>query len=267
MTSLAWLHLSDWHQTGRDFDRKVVRDALLRDIRERRAIDPRLDDVAFVVFSGDLAHRGKEDEYTAAREHLLDPVLRETGVARNRVVIVPGNHDLDRDSIELVPAPLTKPLDSSEDAHKWLTETKRRSLALEPFSAFRGFVGAYTGHDTPDYGNLVRFDAGGRSLAILGLNSAWMCGRNKNAKGEVDDYGNLVLGEPQIHDALEAMSDADVRLVVLHHPWEWLAEWDRERVEDRVHRAAHFVLSGHVHRPKVQQGTGGDCVEIPAGAS
>jgi hypothetical protein len=25
---MTWLHLSDWHQKGMDFDRKVVRDAL-----------------------------------------------------------------------------------------------------------------------------------------------------------------------------------------------------------------------------------------------
>jgi hypothetical protein len=29
---LTWLHLSDWHQKGMDFDRKVVRDALIDDI-------------------------------------------------------------------------------------------------------------------------------------------------------------------------------------------------------------------------------------------
>ena len=29
MSGLTWLHLSDWHQRGTDFDRKVVRDALL----------------------------------------------------------------------------------------------------------------------------------------------------------------------------------------------------------------------------------------------
>ena len=37
MNGLTWLHLSDWHQKGRDFDRNVVRDALIRDLRERIA--------------------------------------------------------------------------------------------------------------------------------------------------------------------------------------------------------------------------------------
>ncbi len=269
MASLTWLHLSDWHQKGPDFDRKVVRDALVHDIRDRGAIDPRLAEVGFVVFSGDLANGGKKAEYEAAREQLLDPVLKEAQVAREQLLIVPGNHDLDRDDLELVPQALSKPLGSNEEVQQWLTDTKRRSRALEPFSQFHAFVSEYTGQTSPDFANLLRFDIGGRTVAILGLNSAWMCGRNKNAKGEVDDNRHLVLGEPQIHDALEAMSDADVRIAVLHHPWEWLATWDRERVQDRIQRASHFVLVGHVHRPRVNvsKGTGGDYVEVPGGAS
>ena len=55
MSGITWIHLSDWHQKGPDFNRKVVRDALIKDLRERTNIDPILEQVDFVVFSGDLA--------------------------------------------------------------------------------------------------------------------------------------------------------------------------------------------------------------------
>ena len=67
MKQLTWLHLSDWHQRGGDFDRGVVRDALIKEIRERERIDPALARVDFVVFSGDLAFGGGRAEYEAAR--------------------------------------------------------------------------------------------------------------------------------------------------------------------------------------------------------
>jgi hypothetical protein len=38
MSGITWLHLSDWHQKGKDFDRRVVRDALIRDIEDRTKI-------------------------------------------------------------------------------------------------------------------------------------------------------------------------------------------------------------------------------------
>ena len=33
MTGVTWLHLSDWHQKGKDFDRTFVRDKLIADIK------------------------------------------------------------------------------------------------------------------------------------------------------------------------------------------------------------------------------------------
>ena len=62
MAGITWLHLSDWHQAGKDFDRQIVREALLQDIRNRTAISADLEHVDFIVFSGDLAHGGKAGE-------------------------------------------------------------------------------------------------------------------------------------------------------------------------------------------------------------
>ncbi|MCP4702172.1 MAG: hypothetical protein GY862_35735, partial [Gammaproteobacteria bacterium] len=53
--NITWLHLSDWHQKGDDFDRKTVRNALLDDIRNRAKISSDLEEIDFMVFSGDVA--------------------------------------------------------------------------------------------------------------------------------------------------------------------------------------------------------------------
>ncbi len=47
MTKLTWLHLSDWHQKGKEFDRKVVLDGLLADIQDRAKISPDLKRIDF----------------------------------------------------------------------------------------------------------------------------------------------------------------------------------------------------------------------------
>lgn len=268
MASITWIQLSDWHQQGKDFDRQVVRDALMKDIRDRAKIDHTLTQIDLVIFSGDAASSGKKDEYQAAREHLFDPVLKATGLSAEHLFIVPGNHDLDRAAFEMLPAALQNVL-NEEECKKWLTDDKKRLRLLEPFEAFSEFVGDYTHQDSPGYASIRSFNLGGKKILLLGLNSAWMCGRNKDGKGEVNDYGFTLLGEHQIHDALKRVDEADVCLVVLHHPFNWLAEFDRQRVEDRLGKAAHFILCGHQHDPQVKiiQGTGGDCISIPAGAS
>lgn len=270
MSELTWLHLSDWHQKGADFDRNVVRDALISDIRDRAArIDQGLARVDFVCFSGDLAFSGQSDEYQAAREHLLEPVLEALDLDPGRLFIVPGNHDLSRDHIyEMLPPELQRPLDSDELVQKWLGDDGRRKRMLEPFDAFRSFVTGYTGRADADYASVLRLPLGDTQVALLGLNSALMCARHKDQQGWIDDARHLIVGEPQIHDRLDEIKDADIRIAVMHHPFDWLAPFDRNRIEDRLQRACHFVLLGHEHSPKVlgRFGTNGDCVIIPGGA-
>lgn len=269
MTRLTWLHLSDWHQKGNDFDRKVVRDKLIDDIRDRAGIDPNLTQIDFIVFSGDLVFGGKQAEYKTAQECFLDPVLEATGLKPDRLFIVPGNHDLDHEVFELLPPALQRGL-NEEECKNWLADERKRKRLLEPFEAFSAFVNDYTGQDSPDYASIRMWsDLGGKKIALLGLNSAWMCGRNKDNNGKINDYGFTLLGEPQIHDALNQIAEADVRLVILHHSFEWLAEFDRHRIEERLGKAAHFILCGHQHFPqiKINKGTSGDTVIIPAGAS
>ncbi|MCI0397639.1 MAG: metallophosphoesterase [Chloroflexi bacterium] len=270
MTGLTWLHLSDWHQKGADFDRKVVRDALIKDIRDRATINLALTQVDFVVFSGDIAFSGQPAEYEAAREYLFEPVLEALSLPPNRLFCIPGNHDLSRETIyEMLPPALQKPLDSDTLVQTWLIDARKLKRVLDPFEAYREFVAGYTNQPSPDYASILQLEAGGKRVGLLGLNSAWMNARNKDANGEVNDYGYTLIGEPQIHDALAKIADAELRIAVVHHPFAWLSEFDRNRTEARLGRACHFILHGHVHNPQVHvvKGTTGDCVIIPAGAS
>ena len=136
MAGLTWLHLSDWHQRGPDYDRQVVRDALLTDLQQRDEIDGTLGQIDFVVFSGDVAWQGKPEEYQAARDVLFEPVLKAVGLGAKDLFIVPGNHDLDRAYVQkMLPATLNKPLESNEQVQEWLATEDERNRALEPFKA------------------------------------------------------------------------------------------------------------------------------------
>lgn len=270
MKTLTWLHLSDWHQKGPNFDQQVVRDALILDIHTRVKIDPALAQIDFIVFSGDLAFSGQSSEYEVAQKYLLDPILAAAGVKADRLFCVPGNHDLSRDTVRvLLPSELQKPLGTHDLVQNWLTNPINRGHVLEPFEAYRKFISGYTGQPSPDYASILWLEIEGEKIALLGLNSAWMCGRIKDDQGEINDYGYALVGEPQIHDALAQIASADMRIAVLHHPFDFLSEFDRNRVEDQLQRQVHFILRGHEHKPKVSalQSTSGDCVVIPAGAS
>jgi len=236
MTSVTWLHLSDWHQEGETFDRKVVRDALIRDIKERcQRISPELDKIDFIVLSGDIAYWGKPEEYAAVREHLIKPLLEVTGVGPERLFIVPGNHDLDRNTFELLPATLTKPFTSEDVVQCWLGDDKKRARLLAPFEAYHDFVTAYGDGALSSYASKLQFNVEDKKIVLFGFNSALMAARNKNTtQDKVDDDGHLIVGEPQIYDFLTNIEKTDLRIAVLHHPLSWLTKFDRDRVKGRL---------------------------------
>ena len=160
-------------------------------------------------------------------------------------------------------------LNSEDEVHYWLTDEHRRSQLLGPLSEFADFVTKFTGQDQPDYANIKKWPIADKMVAVLGLNSAWMCGRNKNGCDKINDYGYTVLGEWQIFQYLHKIEDADLKIAVFHHPFEWLAEFDRNRIETPLRRKCNFILNGHQHKPQVQLdfgGTSGKAVLIPAGA-
>ncbi len=269
MAGITWLHLSDWHQRGKEFDRLVVRDALIEDIRNRERIAPELKRIDFIIMSGDVSFSGKSEEYEAAWENLFEPVLNVTDLRAERLFFVPGNHDLDRSEFELLPGAILQPFKSNEQINEWLTNQKKRDRLLTPFQAYKQFVARHTAQTDPDYDSIRKLNINGIQVALLGLNSALMCGRNKNNRGEVDDKGNITLGEPQIYKSLKQIKSAHIRIAVMHHPFDWLAEFDRHRIDERLKKDFQFILYGHQHSPNFMsiQSAGGQYIIIPAGAS
>jgi tetratricopeptide (TPR) repeat protein/predicted phosphodiesterase len=278
MSSLTWLHLSDWHQKGKDLDinRGKVLKHLIDDIRERTKITKNQDlaTIDFVVFSGDVAFHGTREEYEAATKRFFDPVLNAAGVAPDCLFIVPGNHDLNRNGIKYLPPELQRPLESKEMVEEWLGDPVGRNCLLFPFEAYEGFVGEYVGQPQKAYAYLRQLEVRGKRITLIGLNSALLSGRNKKGSGskkEVDDDRHLILSELQIHKLLnnEMFRTADVRIALMHHPFDWLARFDQELVERQLRAACHFILQGHEHRPGLERKIGpiGDCVVIPAGPS
>ena len=97
---LAFVHLSDIHfrqgMTGDVHDADVeIRNELERDLRRIRSRVQKLDGI---VISGDVAYGGQADEYAFAR-NWIDSVREQLGCPAAGVMVIPGNHDVDRDMV------------------------------------------------------------------------------------------------------------------------------------------------------------------------
>jgi hypothetical protein len=274
MDKVCWLHVSDWHQRGSDFeeDRKFVRDRLVEDIEKRQKLNSVLAHLDVVVFSGDLAFSGKAAEYRTAGSEFLDPVLKAAEVSKESLFLVPGNHDVDRDEIKYL-ASFLDLVPNRDRVNAEFSTAESRARFLVPLREYEKFCKSYLGSTAPAepaYAQLRELDVRGRKLAILGLNSAWMCGQ-KTEGDKVNDYGYLILGEPQMNRHFDQWKKAEIRLAVLHHPFEWFGTVeDRGRIRRALTRCCHFLLRGHEHDPEVSvpaAGTAGSYAVLSAGAA
>jgi tetratricopeptide (TPR) repeat protein len=269
MAGINWIHLSDWHQNKvsldseivnesqkdkflkDNFDRYLIKDKLLEDIQQRAEIDSSLENIDFVIFSGDLTYNGRKDEFEEIKKELFDPLLKACGdLDPSRLFIVPGNHDLNRADFELLPPTLSNYL-TEENASSWLSHNRRRAEVLKPFYEFGNFIDSYTKQEDALFGSSCELNFGEDRISLIGLNSALMCGR-KDEQGNVDDEKKIIVGEPQIQEVLKKVSDSNIKIAVLHHPLEWLAGFDCRYIEERLSEVCNFILNGHVHYPRVK---------------
>jgi formylglycine-generating enzyme required for sulfatase activity/3',5'-cyclic AMP phosphodiesterase CpdA len=266
MSTITWLHLSDLHFRAGErhtWDEDIVLRALLDDVRARME-DGLTPDV--ILVSGDIAFSGTPAEYALAKQ-FFDDLLEVTGVPKTRLFTVPGNHDVDRQAISRGAKAIASSLDSRQAVDEVLTVAVDRRLIFRKFNRYADFVSDYFGghlvFDDEYYFSVQPLDLADRWVTVLGLNSAWL------AYGGDEDRGRLALGERQVRQALEAAKEADLRIALLHHPFDWFQEFDRNDCEALLMQGCEFVLHGHLHRTGLLSLTMPDAgaMIIAAGAS
>ncbi|MGR9105930.1 MAG: metallophosphoesterase family protein [Gammaproteobacteria bacterium] len=268
MREIAWLQVSDIHMRQRDeWSQDVVLRAMADSIRQRRGQGLSLD---FILATGDLAFSGKQDEYELVK-HFFDELVSASGVPKERIFCIPGNHDVNRDRQKLcfqgARFALTSPnaVDPvlAPDNDDLATLTQRQ----EGYRAFQtSYFGGQARKITPDglaYVSSLAIDD--VVIAIVGLNSAWL------AEGGKADHGNLLIGERQVINAFDAADRLDAHIVIgmAHHPLHWLCDFDRNAAKRHITKRCYFYHCGHLHQPE-SQGAGFDasaCLTVIAGAS
>jgi hypothetical protein len=168
------LHLSDLHFT-QDDDNKQLLNILDEDLEDLEA-----DPIHYIVVSGDLSDRCNDAGYQSAAEFLCELQSRRS-VPPERCILVPGNHDVQRD---LSSFELREKVNKGDDAVKALAGDLDTSLYLvrkrdsyaDRFSGFAAVHKRFTGcdYDLTDPARqfcVATFPE--HRLQFLGLNSAW----------------------------------------------------------------------------------------------
>jgi serine/threonine protein kinase/predicted MPP superfamily phosphohydrolase len=243
LSTITWLHISDLHfQTSQAYDANVVLQALLKDVAKHVSLDRLRPD--FIAITGDIAFSGKSDEYDLARR-FFDDLLRITGLEKDRLFLVPGNHDVDRDLVSPGAESIGDSLRNRDSVNDILSNASDRCVMFGRYQGYADFVNGYLGEhllfDQEDYFYVRKLQVGGRCVAVMGLNSAWL------SASDEDEAKRLVLGELQVREALAQAEGADLTIALVHHPFEFLRPFDRDDSAAMLIDHCSFVLHGHLH--------------------
>jgi len=272
------LHLSDLHfRAGHAWEAEPALRGLAEHVRKDSAagLEPDL-----VVITGDLGFSGTREDYDLAGEWLarvLWPALTPDParpLSCDRLLLVPGNHDVDR---TLVSRPIRDTqqsllgagaTDLQDAVAEVLGDQQEQARLIRRHLAWLDFYGDWLGL-APDAARTRpwwqrHIEIGGQRLHLAGLDSAWMAGSD-------DDRGRLLLGRYQLNQVIDTpeCQDANWRLALLHHPWDYLADATEAREVLHLHR--DLILHGHSQVPESRHLDGPDrrrtCVELAAGCA
>lgn len=247
---IRWLHLSDFHIGKDGYGERQVFKYILEHVKDRVILGSAPD---FVFITGDIANKGADKEYKNFYDQFFLPLLECLPMeSQERIFIVPGNHDVDRSQSRAVQTKdvllrVTELLDPDE-----LGQFERQSV----FPRFKEFVD----NDLTNLGehwlnsvkgvSLKTLDVRGVRLGIVGVNTAWL------SSGD-DDRHNLSMGKNLLENGLEAIKDCDIKIVLGHHPLDWLLDTEINPVRTILGKHAALYLHGHMHKGRIKHEDGG----------
>lgn len=260
MSGLEIVHLSDLHWAAADAENtKIVVNALLADLAKSKRdglINPDI-----LVFSGDLAFSGADKgDFISAYDALIKPSLDVLNLDKERFFICPGNHDIDRKLVrdnKYVEVGLRQGLTSVDAVNKFIDDLNNGQLSafvaiqrLENYYAFLPSAISNIALDKPLLKTFIR-DIAGLSVGVATFDTAW------RATGEPDDVdrAHLILGERHVDLAIESLATCDLRVAVMHHPLDWLADFDEVATSSRLSANFDLIMCGHTHRALPQTRT------------
>jgi hypothetical protein len=271
---LRILHISDLHarsSTGPNPEKEPARRyRVLADAWERNLAEVLQDGpVDLVCFTGDAADWGLPEEYAAA-SRFFEELLKRLGIGRDRLFVIPGNHDIQRKVREDVWKAFRErtPRADGLELSRWMAGLSRqtplgfeddwRDQILERQSAYRSWVREGLERPELDPGKSSHGRVGYRTtlqlpwmpfpVHVIGLDTSWLCGNDADAN-------HLRLTDSQV---LSLASGTDgkplpgLRLALLHHPFHELA--DGAHCRKLVSDFTDFSLRGHLHRTEIQAG-------------
>lgn len=249
---ISFIHLSDLHYIqGKWESYGLICDRLCDDIKSLKLENPCL------LFSGDFTYQGSDKASYNEILTKLDKTFTDVGILPDKRFTVPGNHDISQE--------ITRPLlliqkgtlaeISEEKVFNDILPTLVKQLSIAAkLENYLSFASAFTANPLTQE---TLTGAGWQlspSTSVYALNTV-LCsfGGIKDANGNpVSDQGRLMVDTRSLYRWLST-DKSEIRILLMHHPLEWLAEWAQIELTKIINDSFKIVYRGHIHAASSEQ--------------
>lgn len=245
---ITFLHISDLHYRP-DWPEEIqlVCDKFLDDVGGQLSKYEN----SFLVFSGDVVSAGDSAAIYTSFESGFLAKLEKFGFNRERRICVPGNHDISQTTLKPFLTMQKGTLAEIKDER-----TFNDNLVQIANTVFTPKFQHYMNHESSfaEY-RCCSASIGGSGWELPGgvgvycLNSA-LCSFAglKDSNGQpLLDQNKLMIDTRSLYRWMSE-TPSNIRILVMHHPIEWLVEWAKIEIENAICDKFHLVISGHAHR-------------------
>ncbi|MFC1986170.1 metallophosphoesterase family protein [Chloroflexota bacterium] len=241
------VHLSDLHyRQGWVEEQGVVLNGFFKDLGDQLAKINNAD--YYLVFSGDIVQSGDDSNSYDEFIRVFDNKLTELGIPTSNRICVPGNHDVSTEMVNLNKVThegvISQRLDET-GFNDYISDPS--NILTSKFQKYSKFEQAFA-----EYGLSCPTITGtgwtiDDSIGIYCLNTA-LCSIGSLAKvDEVHpDRGRLAIDTRKLH-AWNQECKCIVKILVMHHPLDWLNSWAKQELETILRKDFALCLSGHAH--------------------
>lgn len=242
------IHISDFHLDSKPISLKKEQlvDALIADLKKQN-VDTK--NCVFVI-SGDLIDKGgysfsnTKVAFDYFKTVFVDKLCDRLFVTNDQFFFVPGNHDVNRGKVDAVIENGTMSIVSTIDGvNDFIVKNRESSKYLDRLEDFKTFEEAFY-QESQLIKQLSKFDScfiTKNNVGVACLNSSW-----RSSKENED--GSLIIGEKQIESAVSFLKDTDIKIAVMHHPFEDLIKEDRDKIKPILYKHFDVLLIGHKHQ-------------------
>ncbi|KEI86147.1 hypothetical protein FDF15_01995 [Clostridium botulinum] len=244
------VHLSDIHfnkDNLKDYEDFVIT-ALLEDL-EKHNYEKKID---LIFITGDLIDKGGksfeniESAFDIFKKNIIIPIKNKFNLENDRFYFVPGNHDILRiEDSKVVESGLTQILNSTDELNKFIDDNGLEGIKrILPYKRFEKnfYNNSVTCKNISNFQSSYVIEINGKTVGINCLNTAWRC-YDSDA-----DKGKIVLGQRQVSEGYKIIKNCDIKIALMHHHLDWLADFDKEDIENFIYKYYDAIFCGHVHK-------------------